>query len=103
MVRHAGQEFVYILRGAVRFTSREEGRLVDEKLLPGDACFLDSSVPHVFAESSFNPYESSGAEMLVVRWNPSGRPGTASTASESRSALKRRFLKSPHRARNGQR
>lgn len=103
MVRHAGQEFVYILRGAVRFMSREEGRLVDEKLLPGDVCFLDSSVPHLFAESSFNPYESPGAEMLVVRWNPSGRPVTPPTETEPRSALNRRSRKSLRPARNGRR
>ncbi|MGH9347101.1 MAG: helix-turn-helix domain-containing protein [Vicinamibacterales bacterium] len=67
-VRHAGQEFVYVLRGAVRFTTKRDRQVVDEVLLPGDACFLDSSVPHAFTETRVTPYEAPGADMLLVRW-----------------------------------
>jgi mannose-6-phosphate isomerase class I len=38
-----------------------------ETLLPGDACFLDASIPHAFSEMEYNAYERSGAEMLVIR------------------------------------
>ena len=67
---HPGQEFVYVLRGAVEFSTQSDGRAVHEILLPGDACFFDSSVPHALAETRYTPYEPPGAEMLVVRCDP---------------------------------
>ncbi len=68
---HPGQECVYMLRGAVRFSTRVDGLNVHETLLPGDACFLDASVPHAFSETEYTAYEPSGAEMLVIRCEPS--------------------------------
>jgi transcriptional regulator with XRE-family HTH domain len=67
LAKHPGQECVYVLRGAVRFSTRVEGRILHETLLPGDACFLDASIPHAFSEMEYNAYERSGAEMLVIR------------------------------------
>ncbi|MGH9160752.1 MAG: helix-turn-helix domain-containing protein, partial [Vicinamibacteraceae bacterium] len=68
--QHAGQEFVYVLKGAVGLmTERDDGRL-RETLFPGDSCFIDSSVPHRFVNARFNPYDGSGAEALAVSWSP---------------------------------
>ena len=70
MIRHPGQEFVYVLRGNVRFRTRLDDTEIDEHLSPGDACFVDSSIPHSFSETSVTPYGTSGAELLAVHWTP---------------------------------
>ena len=88
MMRHGGQEFVYVLRGAVRFVTKQDGHSVEEELLPGDACFLDASALHLFAASSFSPFDSSGAELLVVR-SPSGRHDGGSATTEDHEAATR--------------
>ncbi len=59
-----------MLRGMVRFITRQDGATVDAELAPGDACFIEASVPHTFAETSFTPYQPPGAELLVVQWTP---------------------------------
>lgn len=79
---HPGQECVYVLRGAVRFSTTVDGRMVQETLLPGDACFLDASVPHAFSETEYTAFEPAGAEMLVIRCEPSV-PSERSTASSA--------------------
>lgn len=79
LTQHAGQEFVYVLSGAVRLVMDENGERMVETLFPGDSCFMESSAPHRFVEARFNPYEKSGAEMIAVFWHPhdAGLPGGA--------------------------
>lgn len=66
MQPHEGQEFVYVLHGAITLATGHNGEVVEETLFPGDACFLDSSVPHRFLEAKFHPLGKRGAELLVV-------------------------------------
>jgi transcriptional regulator with XRE-family HTH domain len=70
MDQHQGQEFVYVLKGEVDFTTAYDGKMPTTTLAVGDSCMLDSSVPHRFAAASLSPYEPPRAEMLVVRWHP---------------------------------
>ncbi|MGH9347102.1 MAG: helix-turn-helix domain-containing protein [Vicinamibacterales bacterium] len=78
MVGHAGQEFVYVVKGAVSLLTEHDGRAVTETLFPGDSCFVDASVPHRFAGGRFNPYDGSGAQAIAVFWHPTEtrRPDT---------------------------
>lgn len=70
MVRHSGQEFVYVLEGSVRVMTRPNGQECVTILSPGDTCFLDSSVPHAFEQMQVTPYETGRAEVLAVSWRP---------------------------------
>jgi transcriptional regulator with XRE-family HTH domain len=69
MVRHPGQEFVYVLDGAVDLRTIQSGERTDVTLSAGDSCFISSSAPHRFAASSVSPYDAPRAEMMVVRWH----------------------------------
>lgn len=70
---HYGQEFIYVLDGEVEFVTQvENGREQRELLRPGDAIFLESSVPHLLRGHSRNPYASSTAEVIDVFWSPLG-------------------------------
>ena len=72
MHEHHGQEFVYVLNGEVTLHTVLDGRPSTETLSPGDACFLDSTVPHRFFAVGLNPYEQSGADVIGVFWCPLG-------------------------------
>jgi hypothetical protein len=69
-----------VLRGAIEFSTHSDGKAVREILLPGDACFFDSSVPHALAETRYTPYEPPGAEMLVVRCDPAAAAAASPAA-----------------------
>ena len=71
LVSHAGQEFVYVVRGSVSFTTERGERTYAETLYPGDSCLIDASVPHRFLGARPNPYDKPGAEMILVGWTPS--------------------------------
>lgn len=103
LAEHAGQEFLYVLRGAVRFTTRQRtGELVEETLLPGDACFIDSSVAHSLKEMQFTPYEPAGAELLVVRYQPAA-PAAAARQTGVRPPAPTPARRALSRARKGRR
>jgi hypothetical protein len=40
--------------------------------MAGDACFIDSTVPHRFVGTNVNPFEPRAAEVLTVFWSPLG-------------------------------
>jgi transcriptional regulator with XRE-family HTH domain/uncharacterized cupin superfamily protein len=69
---HHGQEFVYVLNGQVTLVTMLEGERVTHTLSAGDACFIDSTVPHRFAGVPLNPYEKSSAEIIDIFWCPLG-------------------------------
>ena len=70
LLRHSGEEFVYVLTGGVKLLTRRDKHSITERLLPGDSCFIDSSAPHRFVATQISPYEKAGAELLCVRWQP---------------------------------
>ena len=87
MVRHPGQEFVYVLRGQVILATEHDGNPVSHRLSPGDSCLLDASVAHRYAAAGISPYTSAPAEILVVQWHASTAAFTAdSTVRPSRAA-----------------
>jgi transcriptional regulator with XRE-family HTH domain len=70
LLRHRGQEFVYVLRGQVNLVTKRGDEPVTETLLPGDSCLIDASAPHKWVQARFSPYDASGAEMIAVLWHP---------------------------------
>jgi hypothetical protein len=69
---HHGQEFVYVLNGEVTLNTLVDGKRYSEKLVAGDTCFIDSTVPHRFLGVGLSPYDESSAEMIDVYWCPLG-------------------------------
>jgi len=65
---HHGQEFVYVLNGEVTLLTIVDGERVSYRLLPGDMCFIDSTVPHRFIGMGGSPYARSQAEVIDVYW-----------------------------------
>jgi transcriptional regulator with XRE-family HTH domain/quercetin dioxygenase-like cupin family protein len=100
---HHGQELIYVLDGQIELTTSAEGTRVKEFLRPGDACYLDATVPHLVRGQSRNPYSDTSASILVVFWCPLGeeylfeplpaaddeglRTATAPAATDRRRAL----------------
>jgi transcriptional regulator with XRE-family HTH domain len=68
---HHGQEFIYILEGELELTTYSGDR-TPEILRPGDACYLDSTVPHLLRSWTRNPYSETSAEVIDVFWCPLG-------------------------------
>lgn len=64
---HHGQEFVFVLRGSVALQTIQDGRRVRRELAAGDACFIDSAVPHCFQGTGFGP-----SELIDVFWTGLG-------------------------------
>jgi len=69
---HNGQEFIYVLEGELELTTYAGNEEVHETLRAGDACYLDSSVPHLLRSWTRNPYSETSAEVLDVFWCPLG-------------------------------
>jgi transcriptional regulator with XRE-family HTH domain len=69
---HHGQEFVYVLNGEVTLATVADGKRYSEKLVAGDTCFIDSTVPHRFLGTGLSPYDQSSAEIIDVYWCPLG-------------------------------
>jgi transcriptional regulator with XRE-family HTH domain/quercetin dioxygenase-like cupin family protein len=72
---HRGEEFIYVLHGAVKIETRANGKRFEETLFPGDSCFIDASFPHRFLEVEFHALARTGAQVIAVMWNP-GPPGS---------------------------
>ncbi len=70
LVRHPGQEFLYVLEGSVRVITRQGDQDIVTTLSPGDTCFLDASTPHAFEQVQVTPYDPRHAEVLAVSWRP---------------------------------
>lgn len=70
MVRHPGQEFIYVLKGNIRLATVQDDTPCVETLSPGDSCFLDSLVPHRLEVGEVTPYGRSSAEAIAVFWHP---------------------------------
>lgn len=70
MVRHPGQEFIYVLKGDIRLATVQDDTPCAETLSPGDSCFLDSLVPHRIEASEVTPYGRSSTEAIAVFWHP---------------------------------
>jgi transcriptional regulator with XRE-family HTH domain len=70
LVRHAGQDFFYVLKGSVRVTGQFGEREEVTILSAGESCFLDGSIPHAFEQTQVTPYESGEANVLAVSWRP---------------------------------
>jgi transcriptional regulator with XRE-family HTH domain len=66
---HHGQEFIYVLEGELELTTYSGDR-APEILRAGDACYLDSTVPHLLRSWTRNPYSETSAEVLAVFWCP---------------------------------
>jgi transcriptional regulator with XRE-family HTH domain/uncharacterized cupin superfamily protein len=73
---HQGQEFVYVLAGALQLVIGENE--TEEVLFPGDSCFIDSSLPHRFMRARIHSFEKRPTIALGVFWLPSesGHLGT---------------------------
>ncbi len=69
---HNGQEFIYVLEGELELTTYAGNEEVHETLRAGDACYIDSSVPHLLRSWTRNPYSETSAEVLDVFWCPLG-------------------------------
>jgi mannose-6-phosphate isomerase-like protein (cupin superfamily) len=69
---HHGHEFFYVLDGELELTINVEENTVQHVLGPGDACYLDSSVPHLARGRTKNPYSAASAEIFDVFWCPLG-------------------------------
>ena len=72
LVRHAGQEFLYVLKGSIRVITRPGEREEATILSPGESCFLDGSIPHAFEQTRVTPYEPDHADALAVSWRAGG-------------------------------
>jgi transcriptional regulator with XRE-family HTH domain len=72
MHEHYGQEFIYVLNGEVTLLTIVNGEPFTETLIAGDACFIDSTVPHRFLGAHVNPFEPLNAEVIDVFWSPLG-------------------------------
>lgn len=64
---HHGQEFVFVLSGSVELRTIQDGRHVSRELTAGDACFIDSAVPHRFVGTGFGR-----SELIDVFWSGLG-------------------------------
>jgi transcriptional regulator with XRE-family HTH domain/uncharacterized cupin superfamily protein len=69
---HHGQEFLYVLEGELELSTFSGRQEVHEVLRAGDACYFDSTVPHLFRSWTRNPYSETSAEVLDVFWCPLG-------------------------------
>lgn len=69
---HNGQEFIYVLEGELELTTYAGNEAVHETLRAGDACYIDSTVPHLLRSWTRNPYSETSAEVLDVFWCPLG-------------------------------
>jgi mannose-6-phosphate isomerase-like protein (cupin superfamily)/DNA-binding XRE family transcriptional regulator len=69
---HHGQEFIYVLEGDLDLTTYSEGHEVHDVLRPGDACYLDSTVPHLIRSRTRNPFSETSAEVIDLFWCPLG-------------------------------
>lgn len=69
---HHGQQFLYVLDGHVEMTIGVGDAAARHVLGPGDACYLDSSVPHAVRGETRNPYSAAAAEAIAVFWCPLG-------------------------------
>jgi transcriptional regulator with XRE-family HTH domain/mannose-6-phosphate isomerase-like protein (cupin superfamily) len=69
---HHGQEFVYVLNSGVDVRTVVDGEPFAETLVAGDACFIDSTVPHRFDGAQVNAFEPRSAEAINVFWSPLG-------------------------------
>lgn len=72
MHEHHGHEFIYVLDGELELTTYVEQELVTVDLRPGDACYLDSTVPHLVRARTRNPFSETSAQVLDVFWSPLG-------------------------------
>jgi mannose-6-phosphate isomerase-like protein (cupin superfamily)/DNA-binding XRE family transcriptional regulator len=96
---HHGQEFVYVLNGEVTLVTMLDGTRTTETLGRGDACYLDSSVPHRFIAAPSSAYGRRGAEVLGVFWCPLGEPylfGDSSGGARTHRAARIRESSSKH-------
>ena len=69
---HHSHEFIYVLDGELEMKTFAGDQEVTEILRPGDACYLDSTVPHLVRGRSRNPFSDTSAEVLDVFWSPLG-------------------------------
>jgi transcriptional regulator with XRE-family HTH domain/uncharacterized cupin superfamily protein len=69
---HHSHEFIYVLEGEVEVTSLAGDRELRETLLPGDSCYLDSTVPHLARGRTRNPYADTAAQVIDIFWSPLG-------------------------------
>jgi transcriptional regulator with XRE-family HTH domain len=69
---HHGQEFIYVLEGELELTTYSAAQQGPEILRAGDACYLDSTVPHLLRSWTRNPYSETSAEVIDVFWCPLG-------------------------------
>lgn len=69
---HHGQEFIYLLDGELELVTYAGEEEVTEALRPGDAVFLEASVPHLLRSQSCNPLAATSAEIIDVFWTPLG-------------------------------
>jgi transcriptional regulator with XRE-family HTH domain len=70
LLRHRGQEFVYVLRGEVNLVTKVGDDAHSIILLPGDSCLIDTLAPHRWVQGRSSPYDAPGAEMITVLWHP---------------------------------
>jgi len=70
LLRHPGQEFLYVLRGGIRLLTIQDAQPVTRTLFAGDSCFVEARVPHRFVEARVSPYETRHAEAMAVFWGP---------------------------------
>jgi transcriptional regulator with XRE-family HTH domain len=69
---HSGQEFIYVLEGELELITYAGNDELRETLRAGDACYIDSTVPHLLRSWTRNPYSETSAEVLDVFWCPLG-------------------------------
>jgi transcriptional regulator with XRE-family HTH domain len=69
---HVGEEFVYVLDGALEFLCEDNGKAVSEILHAGDSVYFDSSLPHLFNSLARNPLGATQAEVIAVFFSPLG-------------------------------
>ncbi len=72
LTEHNGEEFCYVLDGEIELTTYSDGTREKETLRPGDALYIDSSVPHQLRGRSRNPYAPTSAEVIKIFWCPLG-------------------------------
>lgn len=70
LAAHAGQEFVYVLSGAVELRVVNNGEHNVITLSAGDSCLISTPFKHAFSPAPISPYHQPHTQMILVQWRP---------------------------------
>jgi transcriptional regulator with XRE-family HTH domain len=81
LAQHDGEELLYVLSGTLNLVFDHDSHTLN----PGDAAHFDARMPHRFSAAG-----AGNAEVLMVAYVPTRRPGDLQSANEPGQTLRRR-------------